>query len=231
MSRAPKQVALPGFFGKVPARGDFVSRRVPAALAKTWEEFLSRLVVDARAQLAEDWEEEWLIAPLWHFVLGRQICPPAGAAGVLMASVDRVGRLYPFTIIGPAAPGVPHQGGAWTPWNEAIEALSLDALEDDFDPDTFDVALASVGPPAMWEGPSTRAGHWRLDFSDGAPAEPADILDDSALRAPGPDQSVWFSGGSDLVAPMHLRCLGLPDAETAVAMISGAFDFQTEPDV
>jgi type VI secretion system protein ImpM len=132
----------PGFFGKVPALGDFVSRRVPAGLGASWDAWLGLLTTAAREAAGEAWPEAWLTAPLWHFVLGPAIAPTAGAAGVLVASADRVGRLFPFTVIGPAR-GAPDEA-----WSDAVETLVLQSLEDEFSPDALADALDQLGPPA-----------------------------------------------------------------------------------
>lgn len=131
----------PGFFGKLPARGDFLARRVPPGVAAAWDEWLGRLTLAVRDAAGEAWPEAWLTAPLWHFALGARLAPPVGAAGVLVASTDRVGRMFPFTLIG-AASGVPGEA-----WSVTLEAEILAALDDGFDPDTLDAALLALGPP------------------------------------------------------------------------------------
>jgi type VI secretion system protein ImpM len=208
----------PGFFGKLPALGDFLSRRVPACLREDWEAWLASLVVSARAALGDDWPNDWLTAPLWHFVLGTEIVPPAGAAGVLIASADRVGRLFPFTVIAPAA-----GNAGLAAWDARVEALALGALDDDFDADGFDAALQALGPPPAMMGARRSTGHWRLLFQADDPVPADDQQADAMLQPPGADQSSWWCRGSDRVAPMHLRCAGLPDPETAASMISGNF--------
>lgn len=216
----------PGFFGKVPARGDFLARRVPPALDPAWETWLASLVVAAREALAARWPEDWLTAPLWHFSLGSALAAPRGAAGVLVASADRVGRLFPFTIIGACAPnpdGADLDAQALDLWARAAENLCLAALDDDFTPDRLDAALVALGPPpATSAGPQTN-GSWPLALEANWPAPAADRLDSAARLPPGPDQSAWWCRGSDLMPPMHLRCTGLPPAELAAAMITGRF--------
>ena len=132
----------PGFFGKVPALGDFVSRRMPLGLAASWDQWLGLLTIAARESAGAAWPEAWLTAPLWHFVLGSDLARPAGAAGVLVASADRVGRLFPFTVIGPAR-GIPDEA-----WSDAVEDLVMQAMEDAFSPDVLDGTLKGLGPPA-----------------------------------------------------------------------------------
>jgi type VI secretion system protein ImpM len=213
----------PGFFGKVPAFGDFLSRRVPGGVGTAWEAWLASLVVAARTALGGAWPDDWLTAPLWHFVLGKEIAPPDGAAGVLIASADRVGRMFPFTVIGAAAPSAGYAAAALADWGSRAEALALDALEDDFDTEALDAALRALGPPPAMTAAKRSTGHWRLLFQGDNPAPAEDQPADAVLQPPGPDQSSWWCRGSDRVAPMHVRCTGLPDAATAAAMISGDF--------
>jgi type VI secretion system protein ImpM len=217
-------VPSPGFFGKVPARGDFLARRIPAALRGQWEKWLSSLVLAAREALGEHWPDEWLTAPVWHFALGCELAPE-GAAGVLIASADRVGRLFPFTVIG-ACSGPANTG--WTEmdrWARSAEALTLSALADDFEPDRMDAALQALGPPPTLGEAVHADGQWPLEFEDDLPIHRLDAPAATPRLPPGPDQSVWYCRGSRRVPPMHLRCTNLPDRTIAAAMITGAFDF------
>jgi type VI secretion system protein ImpM len=213
----------PGFFGKVPGRGDFLARRVPAGIGAAWEAWLSDLVVAARAALGESWPNDWLTAPLWHFVLGKGVAPPTGAAGVLVASVDRVGRFFPFTIIGAGTASSAPDHAALDGWARVVEALALDSLEDGFDPDILDAALRTLGAPSVGTGAMHVTGHWALTLEDGWPSR-VDEAESCALRLPGADQSAWWCRGGKRMAPLQLRCAGLPDPDTAAAMITGAFD-------
>jgi type VI secretion system protein ImpM len=220
-----RPVQAPGFFGKVPGRGDFLTRRVPATLLADWEAWLAGLVVAAREALGESWPDDWLTAPLWHFVLGSGVSPPNGAAGVLVASADRVGRLFPFTIIGAADRWHGSDRTALNGWARSAEALTLSALDDDFDPEALDAALLALGPPAVPGGEARAPGHWLLTLDGDWPSEAVDSFANSAQQPPGPDQSAWYCRGSDRLPPTHLRCTRLPDRATAAAMITGDFDF------
>ena len=218
----------PGFFGKVPARGDFLGRRLPTGFDAAWEEWLAALVVAAREALGEAWPEDWLTAPLWHFSLGAGLVSPAGASGVLVASADRVGRLFPFTIIGAAA-SIPAAGRtALSEWSAAVEALTLGALDDGFDPEALDAALQELGPPPAVAGAAHRSGHWRLPEDVAWPDDSEDALADTLRQPPAAGQSAWWCRGSDRVEPMHLRCTGLPGPETSAHMIAGGFVFADE---
>ena len=156
-----------GFFGKVPARGDFLSRRVPPSVAPAWETWLQELTVSVRESGERGWQDAWLTAPLWHFTLGRSLAAPLGAAGVLIASADRVGRLFPFTLIGAAAAGAVTDALAWA---QAAESLAMSALADDFDPAAFDSALAGLGLPPPPRGPNRPQGTFALALDGHASA-------------------------------------------------------------
>ena len=152
-------LAPPGFFGKIPARGDFITRRLVPAMAEPWDAWLG-LFTTAVRDAGVGWPETWLTAPLWHFALGAALAPEPGAAGVLVASMDRVGRMFPFTIIGPAA-GIP--GDAWS---DTVETLVLTALGDDPDLDAIDAALVQLGPPSGGKPLDPGQSLWRCRGSD-----------------------------------------------------------------
>jgi len=76
-------------FGKLPAHGDFVARGIGAAEREALDAWLSGEMLAARAALGGDFEERYDRAPPWRFA------GPDGA-GVLVASVDGVGRRFPL---------------------------------------------------------------------------------------------------------------------------------------
>lgn len=213
------QANSPGFFGKVPGRGDFLSRHVPSPFAAEWEAWLQALTLTVRDSGMRGWQDAWLTAPLWHFALGPALVPPHGAAGVLVASADRVGRLFPFTIIGPGQPSARLDGASWA---QEAEVLTMSALEDNFDPPAFEAALARLGPPPPVRGRTASAGAYALALDGDWPASGDPLTEDETLSAgPGPGQSEWWTRGSDRIAPTRLRCNGLPSAGEQRAMILG----------
>jgi type VI secretion system protein ImpM len=159
-------VSAPGLFGKIPTRGDFLSRRVPACIRAEWEQWLADLTMAVRKASGESFDEVWFAAPVWRFRLGAAMVPPHGAAGVLIPSSDRVGRPFPFTIIGAASETMVED------WMARAEALLLRALREDGDPDMLDAELTRLGPPAVPsqdEQPCRPAANQSLWYSHGSP--------------------------------------------------------------
>ena len=179
--------AAAGFFGKIPSHGDFVARRLPAPFTEPWDAWLRAGLADSRAHLGDDWLPIYLNSPIWRFVLGAGVCGPRAWGGVMMPSVDRVGRYFPFTIAAGLDDGAPPSAA----WHASLEALALPALGDGFSLPGFDAALLALAPPRAADGfpaddhgaggaPCGRALFWRCD-------DPSPALCPDALAAP------WFT--------------------------------------
>ena len=103
-----------GLFGKLPARGDFVTRNIPSELLRPFEDWLMAAMRDARALLDQAWTQTWLHAPAWRFWIGGAALDgdwrhgfqgraaavrAAAVTGVLLPSADRLGRHFPLVIL------------------------------------------------------------------------------------------------------------------------------------
>jgi type VI secretion system ImpM family protein len=87
-----------GFFGKLPAHGDFVRRGLPEAFVQAWDGWVQQGILAAHNDLGEGLEAFWADARPWTFRLTTGVCGPAAMAGAVMPSRDSVGRLYPLTV-------------------------------------------------------------------------------------------------------------------------------------
>lgn len=134
--------ALPGWYGKLPALGDFASRRLPTMFVEPWDRWLAGGLAQWR-DADPGWLDAYLAAPVVYFALGAGVpfALSPGYAGVLMPSLDRVGRYFPLTVV--RARGA---GEALVPagWLRAVEDLAVAAMHDDWDADRFDEELAAI---------------------------------------------------------------------------------------
>ncbi len=117
--------AAPGFFGKLPARGDFVSRRLRRDFLDPWDRWLQTAMATSREQLRENWLSRYLTSPLWRFALSPGVCGEQAYTGVLMPSVDRVGRYYPMAIALALETAPDPLGLIQTNWFEETERVAL----------------------------------------------------------------------------------------------------------
>lgn len=146
-----------GAYGKMPSLGDFFRIRAPRSFCAPWDEWLQSLLADTRAGLGARWEACYMSAPIWRFALAPGFAGPEAAAGVLMPSVDRVGRAFPLTLVVVGAGRVPDYA--------ALEDIALSALDDSMTKEGLAQALAAL-PSAPAQPELTRVAQWHAVLDD-----------------------------------------------------------------
>ena len=217
-----------------------MQRRAPQGFVDGWDTWLQECLHVSRQQLGERWLDTYLTSPVWRFVLAEGICGEAAYAGVMLPSVDRVGRYFPLTIVSALEPGtciLEAACGTGRGWFDAAEALALRALDaGDLDLQAFDAdvdALPGLGACAAL----AESSHlMELIAQSGFPrrASPAHIsmLGDTPQRAINAFASIelqrafrpcalWWTQGSEAVQPGWLVTSGLPAPSGYAAMLSG----------
>jgi len=94
MKTPPRRV---GWWGKLPARGDFVGRGLPPRWRSDWDGWLQQgLSLAAGALDATELRERLAVFAPWRYLA----LPAAGDCwcGILVPSHDRVGRVFPLTL-------------------------------------------------------------------------------------------------------------------------------------
>ena len=140
---------LAGWYGKVPFLGDFVSRRLVPEFIETWDRWLQRSIAASRQQLGESWLDFFLTSPMWRFAVSPGVCGEYGWAGLLVPSVDKVGRYFPLTF------AVPLERGesdfltifAAEAWFAGLEKIGLAALNVQFSTEELENGLATLTFP------------------------------------------------------------------------------------
>ena len=137
-----------GFFGKIPARGDFVAAGLPSAVVKTWDQSISAALAEARSALGGRWSDVWLQAPVWRFALPGTMCGPAPLLGLWMPSIDKAGRHFPLMIAAICPGATPEQMRRHgTAWLDAAEDAGRDAIADDLDAGATDCEHTAPARP------------------------------------------------------------------------------------
>jgi type VI secretion system protein ImpM len=226
----------PGFYGKIPSLGDFVSRRLPRSFISPWETWLQEAITNSREQLGDRWLDNYLTSPLWRFALTPGICGENGWAGIIMPSVDRVGRYYPFTLAtrleGSRNPFLFMQNS--DAWFSHLEQLALSCLEDGFQIDNLEQQLITFRLPAMETAPplldnpsgegsaQNNAWHAHLDSQASLHAFYPQFLP-HLMKKLLFAYSIWWTRGSERVSPSLLICQGLPHIKGATGLIDGSW--------
>ncbi|RFU48333.1 type VI secretion system-associated protein TagF [Paraburkholderia sp. DHOC27] len=138
-----------GWYGKLPSLGDFVTRRLPDEFVQPWDAWLCARLLDVQQALGERWLSMYLSCPVWRFFAMPGALGEAQRecwTGVLMASVDRVGRHFPLTIATalPAAPATSAEIDIVWQWLSDIEGVALAALDFEHTVSQLDQALATL---------------------------------------------------------------------------------------
>lgn len=142
----------PGWYGKLPTLGDFASRRLESSFIEPWDAWLAQGIATLREQSGDAWLDAYLASPVWRFVLmpgalpGTATHADTAMAGVLMPSVDRVGRYFPLTLAAPlhTLPSSPQELTALMGWLHQLDDVAADALHDDWDVEQLESELARL---------------------------------------------------------------------------------------
>ena len=95
-----------GIYGKLPSHGDFLRRRVPDDFVGVWDAWLQASIAASRSDLGSEWLNLYLTSPAWRFCCDAGVCGANACAGVMVPSVDRVGRYFPLTLVWSVPDGV-----------------------------------------------------------------------------------------------------------------------------
>lgn len=203
---------MTGYFGKVSTHGDFVSRRLPAPLVQAWDGWLQECMAASQAKLGSSWLERYLTSPVWRFAIAPGVLGPEGLGGVMMPSVDRVGRYFPLMVGAAGARALLDWFHGQAAWYDAIEDLARSSLDPAFTLECFDgLAEPALAPAA----PGIAEGAWRLPLEGDMTAAVAG----AALQG----HSLWWTEGGPGVDASMLVCRNMPQAQRFAAMLDGSW--------
>lgn len=218
-----------GFYGKLPSHGDFLRRRVSGDFLGIWDTWLQGGIHHSRQQLGDSWLQAYLTSPIWRFALAPDVSGAAPCVGILMPSVDAVGRYFPLTVVCALPESIrllelPVRHDAWF---AELEELALGALaaEDGSRVDAFEQALLALGPRLPIRTtralPAPLSAPLHLQLTDLAEID-AGLRLHQQIRQPGAEGlSLWWTQGSERIAPCMILQHGLPRPEGFAAFIDG----------
>lgn len=238
MSASP---ALPGrfavgWYGKIPGTGDFITRRVPASFSESWDRWLQQSMDGSRERLGRRWQGAFQTMPPWRFVLSPGLVTANAWAGVMLPSVDAVGRYFPLTAACPlpsASLDLVATLFAAAPWFDEIEAIALSAIAPKVDTTAIDAALVRHAFRREWlqlpesdtdatvAERSSKEQLLALLLGERVERErPSAEL--TALSAGLSEPcAAWLAEASEVFGRSLLLCEGLPAAEQYCAMMDG----------
>jgi type VI secretion system ImpM family protein len=195
-----------GWFGKVPALGDFVVRRLPTEFRDRCDRWLSAGMLEGQRRFGTKWTERFLAFPVWRFAWFLDGATDRCWAGLLAPGADRVGRLFPLVVAFPVDVVGERSTGL-----DALDALLgryegdvMTLLVDD-DVDRFDHALQRT--------------------SSGGVSDDASV--DEALARGGLGESIALRWIRAAPRPVAVFWRPLPEGGRHTEIVCGALDSPT----
>ncbi len=212
-----------GYFGKLPQRGDFIQRNMSAEFVHTWDAWLQSVISISRHNLGHQWLDYYLVSPIWRYLIPQQ--SKTYQLGVMLPSVDKVGRYFPFTI---SANIVPINDAARVicknkEWFDKAENIALQALDESINYDQLnsivdELILAEDTPDIN----ANRRVSFRIPVDKLSSLNSA--LEESRQYIPAKPKfniSYWWNEGNQDVPGNLICCEGMPDDNIYTAMLDG----------
>ncbi len=226
MRKTPNSIF--GVFGKLPRYGDFLNRDLPAHYIDVWDSWLQGYVSGSQEQLGEHWLEIYLTSPIWRFTLSPGVIDDQVWLGVMLPSVDRVGRYFPFSVVCALQTDLPatvinEQAASWF---ESVEDILFNALEGSLELDELLALIKSL--------PLSVEGSYQVNVSSDMTvgtivrseilcntSQIYPLLLDASLQQLHTSYSIWSTTGSQYVEPCMFVCKSLPAISGVAAMLDG----------
>ena len=219
-----------GLYGKLPAYGDFIIRNLNSTFITVWDEWLQHFISASQEQIGEDWLDIYLTSPIWAFVFSPGVIDSNQWAGVIMPSVDRVGRYFPISIVLqlPASASAVEFLLNQDDWYEQLETQCLRALDGEIDADELIGAVAGIELARLEQyQPTQNFGEtgpmiFSLSACDSNQINAAiPYLLNATLTNGMASFSLWKTAGSELIYPTLFCCQGLPPMSGVASMLDG----------
>jgi len=220
-----------GLFGKLPAHGDFISRRLPQSFISVWDEWLQCSVAGSQEILGESWLDIFLTSPIWRFVLRPGAIDGRAWAGILVPSVDSVGRYFPLTLARSVDNStdvlnfISHQSA----WFSAMESAAMSALQEQMNADQILVLINEFEVESLLKdgvsckGESSLLSNGSRVMTGGSFAAQFIELIKEYEDFSG-SIGVWACTETESFPAQTLLRKGLPDTGEYTGMINGRFD-------
>lgn len=213
-----------GFYGKLPSHGDFLTRRLNRSFTTPWDQWLQAAMAGSKERLGSQWLDVYLVSPIWRFALAPGICGENAWCGVLMPSVDRVGRYFPLTIATPleAETNLISLIHGELDWFNRCEGWALNALNGELPMEVFDQKLAECSPPdvaLLARDKRAFSLPYQKNYSLGSSNSQTTDLNQLLLNTYVPNHCFWWAQQTDSTQ-LSLRISdGLPSAESFTEML------------
>jgi len=224
-----------GYYGKLPQRGDFVSRRVPETFKTVWDDWAQQLVRVCNDVSEKATSNQWFRLPIYRFYLSEGIAGDNAWIGLMLPSQDSVGRKFPLCFARSTHPDCTypqlnqHEQEFFTNLELIVEAVFCEEL--DFDSIGEKLTKLDTDFPTMADSSenslSIQSVEPSLCLRLITPQDESVALWESAfdatLRATCSAYSVWQTSPLSQSTRETLVCEALPSADCCKSFFDGRF--------
>ena len=218
------QAFMAGYYGKLPLRGDFIQRNVDSEFIQLWDVWLQNVITNSREILGEQWLNYYLVSPIWRFYLPMQ--DNSAYCGVMLPSVDKVGRYFPFVIVTQVDKIIPAQtyivnNEHW--FNEA-EQLALNALDESIDFEQLNLNIDSLNQSQnlIANDNDTQAQNYRIPLRNNISINEGFSQLNLVLPQKVSNQTnFWWTAGNEHIEGNLFCSNQMPDDNVYTAMLDG----------
>lgn len=136
-----------GFYGKLPAVGDFVQRNLATSTIAAVDAWLQQGMY-LLGQQGQTFQDSYMVSHVGFFVVPAPLWAAQPVAGFIMPSVDRVGRLFPLVFLQSIEADQAADLGALSSELEHTSSIAITALQQRLVPDElYQRLLATAASP------------------------------------------------------------------------------------
>ena len=223
---------LTGIYGKLPAHGDFIYRDLPSTFINVWDEWLQGFMGNTREHMGDDWLDVYLTSPIWRFTLAEGVVDQFGWAGIVLPSVDRVGRYFPFTVATrlPANTNPTEFMCSRPNWYLTMEDAAMRALDGQLVIDELVEELNDSYPMSRnaytlgrpIDSPARMIV--KMENEEQPVSSVLPMMLHACIAKTMPTYSIWSTKGSNYIAPCAFVAQGLPPLSGISAMMDGHWE-------
>lgn len=226
-------------FGKIRAKGDFVSRNLDYQVQEFFDQWLQSAFNISQEQIGDEWLKHYLTSPIWRFVISHGGMNK-DIVGFMMPSIDKVGRYYPLFMLEVFDDGKLSGDELNCKNFEELEELAMSTLDLSNNSSNFFDALNQTGFPLFEEQPPVSELIKRLSFQESEIdqktmhylwQEPSNYssfefgtTEASENEEASKVSGIWWTEGSETMDKTLVFCNGLPPMEGYSAMLDGGWE-------
>jgi len=220
-------------FGKIRAKGDFVSRNLDYQTQEYLDGWLQQAISISQGQIGEGWLRHYLTSPIWRFVISNKEIGK-DIIGFMMPSIDKVGRYYPLFMLETYDEGKLCGEDLSCKSFAELEELAMSTLDGSDESSAFFESLNQAAFPLYGEEAPVPRILQNINCGEaGIRSEVLEYLWQESLdftsfrheQITNNDVTgIWWTEGSKTISPTLIYCSGLPPIDGFSALIDGDWE-------